>query len=490
MIAAWAWALLWAAAPGAKGIDCSKVEPAPVADKAAARAYLEVGDGERRQGNPETAAVAFREAIRLDPSSAPARARLLDLCRAEEPEGDEVVSRAARAVEEGRYEEAVALLGPRYRAKGQADPSTALLYGISLYERGEDAAAQEALERAQQSEETRDPASVFLGLLALRSGDSERAEAQFARVDRGASSELSATARELSALARRNARLAVSMQAEGGYDSNVDQFPDQAGSGTGDFLYGGMASALFRPLGERGPYAVAGARLRNLQQFGEYDLGWVGGAAGYRLELGQNQLRVEYAYDQIWLDFQPFLGAHQIQLDGRLEVPFGRLGGLVSARAETYSRLEQGVNGIGNGEVKTEQYSGPTFDAEVSVGWAGSPGELRLLYRGELHRSQKEELSWLDHGPGLRAVAAFSSRRVLVDARVTARTHLAAEPGPGNVVRQDTYLDGAISFEQDLVGPLSFSLTAGGRKAFSNVPNFVYTRLYGSAGLIFTAGLW
>lgn len=484
MTAAFAWALLWAAR-GALEIDCSAVEPAPAADRAAARAYLEVGDDERRQGNPGTAAAAFREAIRLDPSSAPARARLWDLCQAE---GDELLARAARAVEEERFEEAVALLGPRYRAQDRPDPATALLYGISLYERGEDAGARAALELAQQSPQTQDPASVFLGLLALRAGDSERAAAQFDRADRTAQGELSITARDLSILARRNARLAVSVQAEGGYDSNVSQFPDGTGfdGAPGDLLYGGMVSALLRPLGERGPYAMAGARLRDLRQINAYDLGWVGGAAGYRLERGTGELRVEYAFDGIWLGFQPFLTAHQVQLDGWLDAPFGRLGGLLSARAETYYLLSN----MGNGEVKTDRYSGPTFDAEASVGWGGSRGELRLLYRGELHRSQDEEVSWLDHGPGLRALAAFASRRLVVDAQVTARTYGAPEPGFGNRIRTDAYLDGAVWLQQDLGGQLSLYVTAGGRKALSNVRELEYTRLYASAGVLFTAGLW
>src|SRR5262249_26081335 len=41
-----AWALVWSASLGAGEVDCSKVEPAPAPDPAAAAAYLEVGDGE------------------------------------------------------------------------------------------------------------------------------------------------------------------------------------------------------------------------------------------------------------------------------------------------------------------------------------------------------------------------------------------------------------------------------------------------------------
>lgn len=477
MIAA---AALWWWASAAGPIDCSKVEPAPAPDPGAASAYLDVGDAEWHQGRPDTAAVAFREALRLDPSSAAARARLLDLCRESGQAADEEFDRAAQAVEEGRYQEAISLLGPRFSGGGKPDAATALLYGISLYERGDDAAAKRALELAAQSPQTADGASVFLGLLALRAGDSERAAALFDRADQGAQGELARTARDLSVLARRNARLAVSLQAEGGYDSNVDQAPDRtpvAGL-SGDLLYGGMVSALLRPFGERGPYAVGGARLRNLWEIGEYDLGWAGGAAGYRFERGTSELRVEYAYDGLWLGYEPFSNAHQLQVDGALELPFARLGALASARAESYLTEE------------TARYSGPTFDGEVSMGWGGSTGGLWLRYRSELHRSEDVSVAWLDHGPGVRTLAAFPSGRLVVDAQVTVRTYGAPEPAFGNMVRQDAYLDGAISLQQDLDKQLSFYLSVGGRKAFSNVDTLEYTRLYGSAGVIFTAGLW
>lgn len=475
---------LWAWAAGAEPIDCSKVEPAPAPDPAAARAYLEVGDAEWRQGRTATAAVAFREAIRLAPSSAPARARLLGLCRESGQAPDEDFDRAVRAVEEGRYEEALSVLGPRFAGKDAPDPATALLYGISLYERGDDAAAKRALELAAQSPQTADAASVFLGLLALRSGDSERAASMFDRADRGAEGDLARTARDLSALAKRDVRLAVSLQAEGGYDGNVSLYPGLSGPGDlGDLLFGGTVSALLRPFGQRGPYAVAGGRLKNFLTIDDYGLAWAGGAAGYRFERGRNELQVEYAYDGIWLGFQPFSHAHQLQVDGALDLPFARLGALASARAETYLPSQ-----IAPPEIAA--YSGPTFDGEASLGWGGGTMELRLRYRGQLHRSQEADRSWLDHGPGARALVAFPSSRLVVDAQVIVRTYGAEDPGFEGMIRQDQYLDGAISFQQDLDRQWSLYVSVGGRQAFSNVANLDYTRLYGSAGMIFTAGLW
>jgi len=474
-----AWALLWSAALAGSGVDCSKVEPAPAPDPAAARAYLEVGDGELREGRAEEAAVAFREAVRLDPSSAPARARLLELCWAEGEVKDEDFERAARAVEDGRYEDAAALLGPRYRAGAPPAPATALLYGITLYERGDDEAARAALERARESPETEDGAAVFLGLLAMRAGDSERAAALFDRAERASQGELGRTAGALSVLARRETKLAVSLQADGGYDSNVSQVANRT-SAAGDLFYGATASALLRPFGERGPYADAGVRLKHLIALGAYNLGWAGGALGYRLEQGRNALRAEYAYDGLWLGGTPFLSAHQVEVEGRMELSGVRLGGLAAARAEAFRTVE------------TAPYSGPTFDGELSLGFAGGPGELRLRYRGELHRSVDEELSWLDHGPGARATAAFPLGRLVVDAQATARTYggPAPVPGSGNIVREDVYLEGTFYVEHDVSRQLTFYLAFGGRRAFSNQDDQAHTRLAGGAGAIFTAGLW
>jgi hypothetical protein len=303
----------------------------------------------------------------------------------------------------------------------------------------------------------------------------------FDRAERGAQGELSSTARDLSVLARHDARLAVSVRAEGGYDTNTDQFPDRSGPNpSGNLLYGGMASALVRPLGERGPYAVAGARLRSFPNLAGYDVGWAGGAAGFRFERGRDELKVEYAYDGILLGYQPFSSAHQLQLDGTLDLPFARLSALASARAETYLTLEK--------------YSGPTFDGELALGWGGSRQQFWLRYRAEVHRSQDVTVAWLDHGPGARALTSFPSGRLVVDVQVTARTYGAEDPGFNDTVRQDVYLDGAVSLEQDLGRQLSLYLSIGGRKAFSNVSannqTLDYTRLYGSAGVIFTAGLW
>jgi tetratricopeptide (TPR) repeat protein len=479
VIGPWSAAVaLLASASVAPGPDCAAVEPAPTADRATAREYLEVGDSEWSQGRAETAKIAYRHALALDPSNVAARTKLLELCRAPGEAGDGALELAARAVGEGRSAEAVALLEPRYKLR--PDPFTALLYGIALYERGEDDAAVAALEHAREDARTRDSALVFLGLLALRDGDSGRAAALFDRANQESQGELARTARDLSILARRDGRLMLSAEAEGGYDSNVDQAPDHtpvAGL-SGDLLYGGVASAVLQPLGERGPYAVAGARLRNLLEIGEYDLGWAGGAAGYRFGRGRDELRVEYAYDAIWLGFQPFSTAHQVQVDGALELPFARLGALASARAESYLMPE------------TEKYSGPTFDGAVSAGWALGPVDLRVQYRGQLHRSQDETVGWLDHGPGVRTLVVFPSGRVVVDAEVTVRTYGAPDPGFGNVVRQDAYLDGVISVEEDVGRQLAVYLSAGGRKAFSNVETLEYTRLFGSAGVIFTAGLW
>ncbi|HVE87911.1 MAG TPA: hypothetical protein VND93_33870, partial [Myxococcales bacterium] len=233
-------------------------------------------------------------------------------------------------------------------------------------------------------------------------------------------------------------------------------------------------------------YADAGARLRNLLEIGEWDLGSAGGAAGYRFERGRNALRVEYAYDGVWVGAEPFLTSHQVQVDGDVELFGARAGALLTARHETYLALQS----PGLAALETDRYTGPSFDGELSLGFGGGKGELRLRYRGERHLSRDPDVSWLDHGPGVRTVAAFAAGRLVVDAQVTSRTYGAVVPEFGDVVRQDTYLDGVVTVEQDVSRQLTLYLSLGGRKAFSNVGSLEYTRLAGSAGAIFTAGLW
>jgi hypothetical protein len=80
-------AIVVAAALGAGG-PCALPQPAAAPDVAAAREYLEVGDAELASGSPQTATVAYRESVRLDPSNRRARESYLAACAQEAPASD------------------------------------------------------------------------------------------------------------------------------------------------------------------------------------------------------------------------------------------------------------------------------------------------------------------------------------------------------------------------------------------------------------------
>lgn len=460
-------AALLSAAAGA--LDCSPPPPAEPPDPAGARAYLEVGDEERRQGSDETALQAYREALRLDPKSSAARARMMELCR---PEKDEAFVRAVAAVEEGRHEDAARLLEPLHRAR--PDAATALLYGIALYELGEDQKARPLLEAAARDPSIRESATLFLGLILLRSGSSDEAAAMFDRVSSG---------RDLAALARRESRLAVSAILDSGYDNNVDQAPDltDVAGLSGDVLVGARASALLRPSGERGLQATASVGTRNQLEIDGYDLVWAGGTLGYAWGSGPRHLRVDYAYDHLWLGGEALLSSHQLSASGRVELGILDLRGRYAARMETFlpSRFRP---------ASLEDYSGLAQDAGATValslgGWA----VLAAGYRGQWDQSRAPELGWTEHGPRLELWASLGQARAGAHGELTFRRHLASQPG--NLLRQDVYLDAEISIESDVSREVTLFVEVGARKAYSNLP-LEYTRFAGKAGLIYTAGLW
>src|SRR5207244_7026005 len=123
---------------------CAPVGPAQKRDVAAAEAYLDVADQEQRGGAVDTAAAAYRSALRVDPQNAKARAALASLCR--RATAGEQFGEALRRMESGDRRGAITLF-ERIRAAGP-DPASALLEGICQYELQEDEAAVPLLHEA------------------------------------------------------------------------------------------------------------------------------------------------------------------------------------------------------------------------------------------------------------------------------------------------------------------------------------------------------
>jgi tetratricopeptide (TPR) repeat protein len=446
--------------------DCALPAPAGAADPEGARAYLEVGDEERDRGSEEAAFQAYREALRRDPSSAGARARVLEMC-------------AVAAVEEGRHVDAAKLLEPLYRER--PEPSTALMYGIALYELGEDRKARPLLEEAARNPSIREAATLFLGLLLLRAGDAEAAATLFDQVNAGSRPELTLAAQDLSALARRESRLAVSATLDTGYDNNVDQAPDRTvvTGLSGDVLYGARASALLRPTGERGLQATASLGYRDQLEIDGFDLLWAAGALGHTWGAGARLLRIEYAYDHLWLGGRPFLSAHQLSAAGRVELGAMELSGSYAARLEAF--LPSTV----------QHYSGLVQDAAVGLGLAlGGWAVLAAGYRGQLDQSVEPWAGWREHGPRLQLMARLGGARAGLQGEITFRRYLAPDLPPHSFLREDLYLDAELSLESDVSREVTLFVEVGARKAFSNESLLEYTRFAGRAGLIYTTGLW
>ena len=153
---------------------CAIPQPAPAQDPVAGSAYLEVGESELGH---DSALVAFREALRLDPANARARRGFLLACTPKEARFD----RARALMDEGDQRTAI-LLFEQVRADEGSSPSASLLEGICLYEVGEDARAKPLLQEAFAQPAIADSARFFLGLIALREGNEEVARRELSRV--------------------------------------------------------------------------------------------------------------------------------------------------------------------------------------------------------------------------------------------------------------------------------------------------------------------
>jgi tetratricopeptide (TPR) repeat protein len=452
------FALLLAAAD-----RCAPPAPARQPDPAAAEVYVEVAESERGH---ETALMAFREALRLDPSNARAQAGLEAECNSE----DSRFARARELMEAGDREGAIRLL------EEIPSPAAALLEGICLYELGEDEAARPLLLAAQERPSLADSARFFLGLIALRQGDEEQAARHFQEVAQG-SSPVSDQAGRLLRVARTTGRLSLSVMVESGYDSNVTLSP----AGTplaGDGLGSAALALAFRPMGDEGLFLRAAGLYRAQVQLHDYDLGAASGAAGWTLGSRAQQLSAEYDYDFLTLGRAPYLSAHRLSLGGRLALGSWTLGGTYAARFESYRTAT------------TSAFSGVLHGAEL---W----GALRLsrsavvevAYRGAYDATVQIETSYLEHGPRAGLRIAFDGWRVSLETSAAFRVYQDVDVALG-VQRQDALLDAMLTGEVDVGERWTARLVLGGRDAISNVADLAYLRGYAMLGLSYAVGIY
>jgi tetratricopeptide (TPR) repeat protein len=460
------------------GVDpCAPVAPAPIQDAAAAAEYRAVGDGERRAGVKDAAAAAYRSALALDPGDAAARRALAALCV--EQRSASAFERGVRLMDAGDRAGAIEAF-EEARASGSG-PSAELLEGICLYEDGDDPRARPLLLAAERDAGTRDSARFFLGLIALREGRSRDAAAllEASAADR----HLGPLALGLARDARRDGRLVLSLLLEGGYDSNVDLTPDgmRGAANAGDEAVGATAVVRATPFGATGPYVRLTGDLREQAQYKPLDLLGGGVAGGWQAGHGGRFVLAEYGYEYRDMGGAPYLSAQRLLAAGRLAlVPSGALsaGALWSARWERFlADVDAGYSGVRQ-----------LADADLTL-----EPTRRLTARVAWHvgrdAANDPALAWWETGPraAVRLVVAPDAR-LGIDAGWSRRTYDALDPSLG-ARRADDLVDVSALLEYDLAAEWTIRASLLGRKAFSNVAAFEYTKLVPMIGLAYTVGL-
>jgi tetratricopeptide (TPR) repeat protein len=486
-VIAWATLALAAALGGDPCLDAGETAAGP-SDPATADLYRAVGDEARAAGDLATARVAYREALRNDPTDA-ARARLRDVCRepalspAAAPVSDHFADGVALMKKGDRRGAIAAFEGARATAE---DPAAALLEGICEFELGNAARSRALFEIARRDPGVAPTASFFLGMLALEEGETDRATALLAEAATG-DPRLAANASTLSVLARRGGRLVLTALSEVAYDSNVELLPDgtvmpsmpgmPSSSADGSAVAAvGLTGRLF---GASGPYARIGGQYRKQFVISTYDLGQAGGAVGARYVRGGTDVAAEYGYDFVALGHAPYLSAHRALALARIDRGRTVVAGAYAARFEKYLTAA------------TDPYSGFRQDADASVSRRlGSVTTLGLGYHGERDDSlSNDALSYFEHGPLVLAqLTSARVARVVLEGRFSWRLYDAFDKDLQQR-REDRYLDGYLVAEIELGRLWTLRFTGTGRHAWSSYPGFVYTRLAATAGLVYTLGM-
>jgi tetratricopeptide (TPR) repeat protein len=442
---------LWVASLLAASDLCAPVTAEESANPADAAPYVEVAEAEQAAGDTETALVAWREVLRRDPRHARARAAVKSLCR-------------------GKSE-----------TREEGEEAAALLSGLALLEKGEDAAAAVAFRRALAEPELADTASFFLGLLALREGRAGEARAFFTTAAASSDAGLARRAEELRLQAEREGRVTLSVRLGSEYDSNVDLAPDdtrrQGGSTDGVGL--GLAELRLRPWGQRGPYARLSGHYRGHLRFTGFDLAGAGGSLGWAHGGLSSRLSAEYGFDALVLGGAPYLRAHRLQVAARAPV------GPVVLEASGAMRREDFQDTLYAG------YSGWRSTARLDAEWSpAEPLTLSAGWYGGLVRTRDGVLGFVEHGPRAELrVRLRPGLRLLGEAGYTLRDYENFDT-PLGARREDGYLDAGAALEWDVAAHWSLQASMGWRGASSNVPELAYGRLVGGLGLVWTRGLY
>ena len=463
-------AFLLAAAAGM----CEPPRPAAAADPETAAAYLEVGDAELQAGALDTAAVAYSEALRLDPGSERARGAYHSACLAQHR--DQLLVEGRRLLDAGDRAAAIAIL-EELRA-GRGDAAAALLEGIALYEDGSDEAARLPLAEAAQSEATAARAQYFLGLIELRDGSGVEAARLFDRVAAAEGGSLVERAEVLRETALRSGRAVVSVLAESGYDSNVAYAPDVRPA-TGDGGAGGGLFGQLRPFGLSGPYLRANAFVRQQFQARDRNLGVFGGQAGWRLGRGETYAFGDYGYELTTLGGSPYLSAHRFRAGARWQ-RFGRwaVAGVYALRLGAYQTPD------------SSDFSGVLHSLSPEISYRFPLGSsITAGYDVLRDSAQLAETSFWEQGPRAGfSLVVLPRLRASLEAGLRFRSHDGPAPG-ALAARTDQVRYASATAEQDF-GRLTLRLALGARTSSSSDPGASWSRFTATLGVSYTLGLF
>jgi len=436
-----------------------------------AEIYLKVGDAERDRGDVGAAREAYREALARAPGSVEALGRLQTVC-ASTPDPFQA---GVDALESGHPEDALPLLEAS-RGRGN-DRAVDLLEGISRYQLGEDTRAVPLLDSARADPSLAESASFFLGLIALRRGDADRATRLFDQA--GRASGLGDAARQLSRMAQTEGHLVLSAVAEVLYDTNVALRPDGAATTLPgpDGSVGLSLMALVRPWGTPGPYARVEAQLSKQFTLTELDLVGGAGALGFKLLGPTASLTAEYAYGVQAINGRGYLADQRVFVGGSLLTGSFLWGAAYAAHFESYR-----WSGLGD-------LSGLRQVLELDAGFLPGGG-VRLTggWAGTWDAAKVDGLSYLEHGPILELLWAHGAFTLGVRGSIAWRRYQAEDPAYG-AVRDDTryagttWLDVALGIQWAVRGAVRFL------RVDSNIPDLNATEWVFSTSVVWTAAV-
>jgi tetratricopeptide (TPR) repeat protein len=419
-----------------------------------AEVYLRVGDAERARGNLGAAREAYRAALARAPDSVEARRKLEAVCAAVR----DPFQTGVDALESGRPEAALEAFAAA-RGRGN-DRAVDLLEGVAHYQLGQDGEAIPRLEAARSDPALADSASFFLGLIALRRGDGDRASRLFDQAGRAMG--LEDTARQLARVAQQEGHLVFSALAELVYDTNVALRPDGAPTTLPgpDGSVGLTLMGLLRPWGTPGPYARVEAQFSKQFTLNQLDL--IGGSAalGFRLLGPTGSLTGEYAYTLQALDGRGYLADHRVFVGGSILTGMFLWGAAYAAHFETY-RWEALSDQSGVRQV-LELDAGllPGAGVRITAGWAGTWDAARV-----------DPLSYLEHGPILELVWARGPLTVGARGALAWRTYRAPDPNYDGATREDTRYAATTWVDLGLGAQWSVRGTVRLLRVDSNVPD-------------------